>query len=53
VYVRARSGDAPLDVILDDSEATKQFAYIGVRRAPLASFPNFPDFPRRRRIWRM
>ena len=53
VYVRARSGDAPLDVILDDSEATKQFAYIGVRRAHLASFPNFPDFPRRRRIWRM
>jgi len=48
--IRARSGDAPLDVILDDSEVAKQFAYIGVQRAPLASFPNFPDFPRRRPV---
>jgi len=45
MHIRARSGDAPLEVILDDSEATKQFADTGVQRAPLASFPNFPDFP--------
>jgi len=37
--VRARSIDAPLDVILDDSEETEQFGDIGVQRVPLASFP--------------
>jgi len=37
--VRARSVEAPLDVILDDSEETGQFGDIGVQRVPLASFP--------------
>jgi hypothetical protein len=37
--IRARSEDAPLEVILDDSEETGQFSDIGVQRVPLASFP--------------
>jgi len=37
--IRARSEDAPLDVILDDSEETGQFGDIGVQRVPLSSFP--------------
>ena len=37
--VRARSVEAPLTVILDDSEATKQFTDLGVQRVPLTSFP--------------
>jgi len=38
--VRARSVEAPLNVILDDSEVTKQFADLGVQRVPLTSFPD-------------
>jgi len=38
--IRARSEDAPLQVILDDSDGTKQFADIGVQLVPLASFPH-------------
>jgi len=38
--VRARSVEAPLNVILDELEATEQFTDLGVQRVPLASFPN-------------
>ena len=37
--VRARSEDAPLEVILDNSKETEQFVDLDVRRAPYASFP--------------
>lgn len=39
MHVRAKSTDAPLDIIIDDAQETEQFAYIGVQRAPCASFP--------------
>jgi hypothetical protein len=37
--IRAKSEDAPLQVVLDDLDETKQFAELGVQRMPLASFP--------------
>jgi len=38
--IRIRAVEAPLEIILDDSRETAQFADLGVQRVPLASFPS-------------
>ena len=40
IRVRAESEDAPLEVILDDSEQTEQFANLDIRRVPRTCFPD-------------
>jgi len=38
--IQIRGVEAPIDIILDDSKETAQFADLGVQHAPLVSFPS-------------